>query len=323
MQFSRAALLGAALALLVIPPAVRAASCCGGGSAASLILPKDGAAMMDVSMSREHYDGLWRKDGTWVPDPPDSDLNQYRLNLGLGRRLGDNWQASIGLPYVWNRNRYSGLDSNTAGLGDSTVSLWYEAFDSPMCVYAITTPADLMPAIYWGATLTLPTGVSPYDKVQDNFDITGRGFYRLDANVLVDKTVYPWTASLQASYGRYRQRPVNREFGTYVEPYDKQLGDRFVWSLSGGYIYFTDALQEITTTLAYGDLQEGKTTIDGHTDPTSGMRKRSLTLSVAWATPAKDWVVKGSWNHTRKRNDWGENFPSTDIITLGVSHVWW
>lgn len=311
------------MALLVTPPAARAASCCGGGSAASLILPKGGRAMMAVSLGREHYDGLWRRNGNWVPDPPGSELNQYRLNLGLGRRLGDDWQASINLPYVWNRNRYSGLDSKTAGLGDSSVSLWYESFDAPMCTYTVDSLADLMPAVYWGATLTLPTGISPYDEVRDNFDITGRGFYRLDASVLIDKTVYPWTASLQAAYGRYLERPVNREYGNYVEPYHKQLGDRYNWSLSGGYIHFTGSLQEITTTLAYSELHETESTIDGDKDPTSGFFKRSLTLSIAWANAKKDWIVKGSWNHPRRADDWGRNFPRTDIITVGVSHVWW
>jgi len=307
--------------LLVYSPSALAASCCGGGSGSGLILPKFSRAMLDLSTSYEQYDGFWDNNGDWISDPQGSDLNQYRLSVGYAHRLAPRWQVSASLPYIWNRNQYSRLERNTDGIGDASVSFWYEAFDKIACVWDIITWEDLLPAIYWGGTLTLPTGISPYDNVQDNFDITGRGFYRFDASVLIDKTIYPWNASFSASYGQYLERPINRDYGTHVEPYDKRLGDRFTSSLSFGYTHFTDEMNSITTTFAYTYLKEEKATIDGITDPTSGIKKESVALTMAWANPTRDWVTKLSWNHSPTDDGWGYNFPATDVITLGVSHV--
>lgn len=298
-----------------------AASCCGGGSGSGLILPKFSRAMLDLSTSYEHYDGFWDNNGNWVADPQGSDLNQYRLNFGYAHRLAPRWQVSASLPYIWNQNQYSRLQRNTGGLGDGSVSFWYEAFDKIACVWDVKTWEDLMPAVYWGGTLTVPTGISPYDDVQDNFDITGRGFYRFDVSVLIDKTIYPWNASFSANYGQYLERDVNRDYGTFVEPYDKQLGDRFSTSVTFGYTHFTDEMNSVTTTFAYSYMKEGKAKIDGITDPTSGLQKESVALTVAWANPTRDWVSKLSWSHSPTQDDWGKNFPATDVISLGVSHV--
>ncbi len=298
-----------------------AASCCGGGSSSSLILPKFAEAMVDISLDHEQYDGFWDSQGDWVADPPGADLNQYRLNLGYAMRLGSRWQASISVPYAWNQNRYASFSRNTAGLGDSKVSVWYETFDDPSCVWEIKRWQDLVPAIYWGATLTLPTGISRYGDVQDNYDVTGQGLYRLDANVLLDKTVYPWNTTLSMSYGRYLERSVNRVDGNYVEPFDRQLGDRFNGSLSFGYTYFTDTMQSYTATLAYAYLEENKTRDDGEIDANTGLRKQSLSATIAWANDDRDWVTKLSWNHALDSDGMGRNFPTTDILTIGVSHV--
>ena len=309
------------IAALGVSATAQAASCCGGGSASSLILPKFSRAMVDVSVDMEHYDDFWDNQGKMSMDPQGSDLNQYRINLGYAQRLAPRWQASATLPYVWNQNQYATLQRDTSGIGDSSVSLWYEAFDKIACVWNVNNWKDLLPAIYWGGTLTIPTGTSPYGDVADNFDITGRGAYRLDASVLIDKTIYPWNASISASYGQYMQRPVNREYGTYIEPYDKQLGDRFNTTFAFGYTYFTDTMESLTGTLSYTYLKEDQAEIDGVVDTTSGLRKESIAATLAWASEDRDWVTKLTWSHAPHRDDWGRNFPTTDIITAGVSHV--
>ena len=318
-RVSSAVLLGSAALAFYSP--LYAASCCGGGSSGSLLLPKFSQAMVDVSVSAESYDGFWNQDGEWTADPQGSDLNQYRLNVGYAHRLAPRWQISAVVPYVWNENEYASVSRNTHGMGDSSISLWYEAFDKVACVWQVNSWRDLMPAVYWGGTLTVPTGISPYDDVVDNFDITGRGVYRFDAALMLDKTVYPWNATINASYGKYLQRPVNREYGTYVEPYERQLGDRFNASAALGYTYFTAAMESLTATVAYAYLEEAQTTIDGVADTTSGLAKGSITTTLAWASEARDWVVKLSWSRGRRQDDWGRNFPVTDVLSVGVSHV--
>lgn len=303
------------------PVVAWSASCCGGGSSSSLVMPKFSRAMVAASLATEHYDGFWDSDGTYREDPPNSDLNQYRFNLGYAQRLASRWQASVSLPYVWNSNRYSGLDSHTDGLGDAAVGFWYEAFDNIKCVWKVRNWADLEPAIYLGATLTVPTGISPYDDVSNNFDITGRGFYRLDANLLLDKTIYPWNATLALSYGKYLERDVNREYGNYVEPYRKRLGDRRLASASVGYTYFLESMDTLTFTLAYSHLEEAAGRIDGQPDPSTEMLKRAFAATVALATMDRDWVLKGSLSHAIPENGWGKNFPVTNVLSLEVSHV--
>ena len=298
-----------------------AASCCGGGSASSLIMPKISHAMVDVSFSIEDYNGYWDGDQNYRSDPAGSDLNQYRLTLGYAHRLASRWQASVTLPYVWNRNQYAGLTSNTDGLGDMSLNLLYEAFDGIKCVWKVRNWEDLVPAVYYGLSLTVPTGTSPYDDVANSFDITGRGFYRIDGSVLIDKTIYPWNASLLLSYGHYLERDVNREYGKYVEPYTKQLGDRKSWTATGGYTFFLESMDTITLSLAYAYLEEDAGTIDGRRDISSMMEKNSVILSLAYATMDRDWVFKGSWSHSAPEDGWGQNFPVTDVFTLGVSHV--
>ena len=318
-QVTSGLVLGAAL--LFSQPSL-AASCCGGGSASSLVLPKFFTQMYGVSFNYEQYNGSWLEDGTYVDDPDGTDLRQYRLNLGYAHRLGDNWQASIVVPYVWNDIQFPAYNSSSNGFGDTSLSLWYETFDNIMCVYEVRGIEDLIPAIYLGGGLTLPTGKSAYGgEVSTSEEITGRGFYRLDANLLMDKTIWPWTMIFEFSYGVYLERPVNQEYENYVEPYDKQLGNRRLGTASLGYTDFLKELDTMTYTIAYSDLKEDQGTINGATNSASGFSKKSFTFTAAYSTMAKDWIVKASINHSIRDHNWGSNFPATDIFGIELIHV--
>ena len=298
-----------------------AGSCCGGGAATNLILPKYAQGMIDVSFDLEKYDGFWNQNGKWTPDPSGSDLRQYRVNTGYAQRLASRWQASIVIPYVWNDNTYSGLSSQTNGLGDTSLNLWYEAADDTSA-WKIRSIGDLTPSILIGPSLLVPTGISPYDDVHSSFDVTGRGFYRVDGNIYIDKTLHPWDASLSLSYGTYIERPVNREYGKYVEPYHKKLGDRTSASFSLSYIYyFGTGGDTLTGTGSFSYLNEADGTIDGVRDPTSGFRKEAVGGAIAYSSTDHDWSVRASWSHAIRQDGWGENFPTTDIYTLGVRYV--
>lgn len=299
-----------------------AASCCGGGSASSLILPKFAQHMIEGSFVSEQYDGYWDAAGQWRPDPSGSDLKQYRFNMGYAHRLAADWQASVSIPYVFNNNQYGGLDSQTNGLGDASFSLWYEAFKGPMCVTKVNKAADLLPAAYFGVTLLTPTGISPYDDIDNNFDITGRGMYRLDSHVSIEKSVGAWTAVFKYSFGKYFERNVNKEYGRYIRPYSKQLGNRETTSVSLGYSHFIPSMDSLTYTLSYAYLTEGPGETAGQRDVTSQIKKRSKSLGVAYATLNRQWIYKFSWNSALNDDGKGENFPTTDIYTLGLAYVY-
>ena len=318
-SFIVAALLGGAA--LLSPLSSWAGSCCGGGSATSLIVPAYARSVADLSFDLEAYDGFWNQDGKHINDPPKSDLNQYRLNLGYARRFFDKWQASVSLPYVWNDNTYSGLSSQTNGLGDTTLSLWYEVL-SDTTAWKIRDMKDLLPAVTLGLSLLVPSGISPYDDVSSSFDVTGRGFYRLDGNLLIDKTIQPWSASLALAYGTYFERSINREYGKFVEPYNKQLGDRFSAVLSLNYNYFLGSGGDtLTGGVAYSYLQEENGSINGATDSSTGFHKQALGTSLAYSNTDRDWSVRAGWNHAIQEDGWGKNFPTTDIFTVGVRYV--
>jgi len=312
-----------ALSMSLISQGAWAASCCGGGGSSSLVLPKFALSMYEFSASSENYDGFWNADGNHVADPPESDLNQYRASLGFAYRIGDRWQASVSVPYVWNNNEYSGVESRTNGVGDTSVGLWYENFDDIKCIWRVTDWKSLMPAIYFGSTLTVPTGRSAYSgNVNNSFDVTGRGVYRLDGSMLLDKTIYPWNMTVQFSYGTYLERPVNQEFGKAIEPYDKKLGDRISTGLSLGYTHFLDNLSTLTFTGSLNDLREGDGEINGKTDASiSGFKKQSIGFAAAYSSASLDWIYKLSFNHSLQGNGRGENFPTTNIISLGLSYV--
>lgn len=242
------------------------------------------------------------------------------MNVGYARRFSNRWQGSIAVPFVWNDNTYSGLSSRTRGIGDATLNLWYEAVEDRSS-WRVRDLKDLTPSITLGAAVLVPTGISPYDDVASSFDITGRGFYRLDGNLVVSKTVQPVNASLALAYGRYLERSVNREYGRYVEPYRKQLGNRTSATFSLGYTLFIGtAGDKVTGTGSFAYLGEADTTYNGVTDPNSGFRKESFGLALAYGSTDHDWTARCSWSHAVRQDGWGDNFPLTDIYTIGVSY---
>lgn len=296
-----------------------AASCCGGGASTGIILPKFNDAMWDVSLANEAYDGFWNRQGDHQDDPVGSELLQRRVQLSYAHRLGEQWQVNIGIPLIDNQNHYSGYQNSVQGLGDTQISLWYEAFERVTCVYKITGWKSLQPSLYFGSSLTLPTGISPYsDHIDNSDDITGRGFYRWDANMIIEKTIYPFSLGWKGSYGIHMTRPINQETGQAVVPYNKRLGDRSVSTFSAAYTWFLPHLDMITATLSHTDLSEGQSRYDGEKDALSGFNKQTIGLALSYNSPLRDWLFKLAFNEANS----GENYPKTQTLSLGVSHVY-
>ncbi len=300
---------------------VYAGSCCGGGTAAALLMPKSAKLLVAGGADAEKYAGYYDRGGRYLSDPPGSDLMQYRLNGGVAYRLASRWQAALAGNYVFNANTYSGLRSRTNGPGDSMASVTYEAFDAIKCVWKVRSLADLVPAVYLGAQALLPTGISPYDDVKSSFDITGRGFYRADAKAILEKTIYPFTLAVTLIYGTHAARPVNRDYGTYVEPYRKRLGDRLQTMFGVSYSYFTDAMASITATVTYTYLNETNATINGREDVTSGFHRNMLGVAMAYANADRDLIYIASYSPAVTMAELQRNFPTTHAISLGVTYV--
>lgn len=314
---SLAALLAGAAAF---PLNAYAGSCCGGGGQSASIMPAAFSSMADLSVEKEVYDGYWDSAGKVRKDPPGSRLLQYRATLTAAHRFSERGQASISLPWVWNLNDYPGVSSGSQGPGDTAISAWYEALRETSS-WRVLSAADLIPEVQLGAALTVPTGISPYDDVENSFEVTGRGFYRLDANLYVSKTIHPLTASLSASYGLHLKREVNREYGRYVEPYEKLLGDRVSLSCSLGYIaYFGTGGDSITASASISRITEGDAELDGKNLERSGFSKTSWGLSLAYASTDHDWQLRAGTTRAVSADNWGEDFPITNVYSLGVRY---
>lgn len=318
--FGMASAIPFVLFFLVVKP-IHAGSCCGGGTAGALLLPKSAQWLFAASGDFEKYSGYFDRDGKYLNDPPRSDLRQYRAQGGVAVRLASRWQAALASGYVFNSNRYTGLVSKTHGPADSVLSLTYETFDNMRCVWRVRQWADLTPAVYLASQLTLPTGVSPYDNVQSSFDITGRGFYRIEGKVIVEKTVYPFTLALTALYGTHFARPVNRDYGLFVEPYRKRLGDRFTGIATLSYTYFTESMAGLTIGATYTYLHEADATINGYVDKTTGFERHLFGASLAWATPERELVYSVSYNPALHESGLQKNFPATHVVSIGVNYV--
>ncbi len=310
-----AALLTGAACLLSVP--AFAGSCCGGGGGAALVLPKMYQSMIDVSFDSEKYEGFWSPQGVYTYAPVGY---QYRLNAGYAHRLAQNWQASISVPYVWNNNQYSNGSTYYSNIGDTTMNLWYEALEDKSA-WKIRSLKDLVPSVTIGPSVLIPTGISPYDYKTSSYDITGRGFYRFDGNVLIAKTIHPWTASVSLSYGTYLQRPIDREYDRYVQPFEEKLGDRTLAAVSLGYIYYIGTAGDtLTGTVSLSTLREENVTINGRSEPESGFQKDAYGGTIAYSSTDSNWVVRVSCSNAIPRNGWGSNFPATEIYTIGVSY---
>ena len=180
---------------------------------------------------------------------------------------------------------------------------------------------DMTPSVLIGPSLLIPTGISPYDDVNSSFDVTGRGFYRLDGNVIISKTLHPWSATASLSYGIYHRRAVDQEYGRYVEPYWKKLGDRTSASLSVSYIYYLGSGGDtLTGAASFSRVQEAEESNDDDRNLYSGFKKDAVGGTITYSSTDHDWSVRGGWVHAIKQDGWGQNFPCTDIYTVGVSY---
>ncbi|GAA6134007.1 hypothetical protein NBRC116188_07960 [Oceaniserpentilla sp. 4NH20-0058] len=297
----------------------KAASCCGGGASSGIILPKFNEGMLDISFANENYNGFWTQTGHYQQDPKGSTLLQRRMSISYAKRLSDRFQLSSSIALINNHNQYSGDLQSITALGDTQVGIWYEAFDNVTCIYKINGWESLKPSIYLGTALTIPTGISPYtDRIDSSFDITGLGFYRLDTSMIIEKTIYPFSLSWQGQYGYTFERPVNQEYNQVVTPYNKQLGDRYSNTFSGAYTWFLTNLAMVTATLSHSQLTQHAATIDGVLDDSSGIKKTSQGLSLAYSNAIRNWIVKLNYIQATE----GENIPKTHVMSMGVSHVY-
>jgi hypothetical protein len=107
-----------------------------------------------------------------------------------------------------------------------------------------------------------------------------------------------------------------------VEPYKKDLGDRIFTSASVSYNYvLSTGGDQLIGTVSYAYLEEGDGSINGRSDSSTSFEKQSVGGTIAYSSTDSDWIIRAGWNHAIQEDGWGKNFPTTDIITMGVRYV--
>ena len=114
---------------------------------------------------------------------------------------------------------------------------------------------------------------------------------------------------------------INREYGQWVSPYEKELGQRSSLAASGGYTWFMSNLDQLTLTFALSQLNEGKSKINGVTDQGTGMKKNGQSISMGYMKSDQSWIYSLGLNRAPSQAGMGSNFPITEIISFGVTHV--
>lgn len=303
---------------LVFSTHSQAASCCGGGASSGVILPKFNQAMWDVSLAQKNDKGSWQQDGDHNQTTTGNESLQQNINLNYAHRLNDNWQMSYGLPLTSNQNQNSGKTYSNFAIGDFTIGTWYEAFENVTCVYKITGLESLKPAVYFGSSLTLPTGISAYSDDATEFNTTGAGVYRLDANMLIEKTVYPFSLSWQASYGEHLDRPVYQRYGSEIPRYNLQLGTQTSHTLSFAYTHFLPNLSMLSVTTTLTNVEQKASQINGQDDTATGFDKNTLGLNLSFFNGSREWNIKFNNSLDFGGNNTAKYFTSS----IGVSRVY-
>ncbi len=114
---------------------------------------------------------------------------------------------------------------------------------------------------------------------------------------------------------------VNREYGQWIEPYKKQLGNRHSLGSSLGYTWFMENIDQLTLTLSRSRMQEGDAHINGATNPDTGIYQNSWGMVGTYMKADQSWIVTLGLNQGINLVGQGENFPITRTLSLGVSHV--
>jgi len=87
------------------------------------------------------------------------------------------------------------------------------------------------------------------------------------------------------------------------------------------YIYYLGSSgSTLTGTGSFSYLHEEDAAINGNRQAFSGFQKDSFAGTIAYSSTDHDWSIRGSWSHAIPQDGWGNNFPTTDIYTAGVSY---
>ncbi|HVV49117.1 MAG TPA: hypothetical protein VHO06_05625 [Polyangia bacterium] len=275
---SLSAPVGAALLLALVAHARPAAAqaCCAGGALVSpvrLAPPEDYAVGLQTRVRNDM--GLFGADGSYLSSSGSASGEQdLEQDLAVSVRVARRAQVSLVLPYVETHRSAPGLDDWGSGIGDLALNARYD--------FKLAAEMTYWPGFALLGGVVFPTGKAVGDGTNPAAtDATGTGTFGVTLGADIEKVHGPLYGALNV-WGTYSGS--NTSVGVTTS-YPPQLTVLAV----AGYVFESEA----AAALYVNFLERGDTTVDGRSQPGSGLRLTTAGLTGLLPI-AEDWRVSAS-----------------------------
>ncbi len=290
---------------------------CGGGTGDLAVLSLDGLALFNIGFSRDQFNGVWDKNGTWLSN--NYSQSQFKIAMNSAYRLNRHIQFAVSLPFVFNNSNIPGLKQNGSGIGDLVIGGRYELFHEfqPRKEGKKLKLDKTLPYLAITFGLNLPTGKSE-ENAENDVDITGKGFYSTTLGISVTKTIirsklqilgdFTWQHSFEKKYSSYFGEPITYD-------YRKQAGEKFNYSLTANYII--NSFHSVSLT-ASGFFQNNYK-LNGSEIDNSNERSSALVLAYTYY-PWVPFRITTSVKTGLPGDDMGMNAPGSTTFNINFTY---
>ncbi|HWA05892.1 MAG TPA: hypothetical protein VG961_05040 [Ignavibacteria bacterium] len=290
---------------------------CGGGTGDLAVLSLDGLALFNIGLSRDQFNGVWDKNGTWLKN--NYSQSQFKIAMNSAYRLNRHIQFAVSLPFIFNNSNIPGLKQNGSGIGDLTIGGRYELFHEfqPRKEGKRLKLDKTLPYLAITFGLNLPTGKSE-ENAENDVDITGKGFYSTTLGISVTKTIirsklqilgdFSWQHSFEKKYSSYFGEPITYD-------YRKQAGEKFNYSLTANYII--NSFHSVSLT-ASGFFQNNYK-LNGSEIDNSNERSSALILAYTYY-PWVPFRITTSVKTGVPGDDMGMNAPGSTTFNINFTY---
>lgn len=301
----------------MLESSVYSCNSCGGGTGDLAVLSLDGLALFNIGLSRDQFNGVWDKNGTWLKN--NYSQSQFKIAMNSAYRLNRHIQFAVSLPFIFNNSNIPGLKQNGSGIGDLTIGGRYELFHEfqPRKEGKKLKLDKTLPYLAITFGLNLPTGKSE-ENAENDVDITGKGFYSTTLGISVTKTIirsklqilgdFSWQHSFEKKYSSYFGEPITYD-------YRKQAGEKFNYSLTANYII--NSFHSVSLT-ASGFFQNNYK-LNGSEIDNSNERSSALILAYTYY-PWVPFRITTSVKTGVPGDDMGMNAPGSTTFNINFTY---
>ena len=240
--------------------------------------------------------------------PTGSTEQDLEQDLAASFRLARRAQVGLVLPYVETHRSEAGVDDWGSGIGDVALNARYD--------FQLAAEMMYWPGFALLASVVLPTGKSVGDGTNPAAtDATGTGTTSASLGVDVEKVHGPLYGALYlwGTYSASNTVTPPGSTGALTTSYPLQLTALAV----AGYVFENEA----AVALYVNFLERGDTTVNGATQPGSGLRL--TTVGATGLVPvAIDWRLSASIYADLLFSSFGRNEQAGAGLTVSLVRAW-